>query len=190
GVPHIVRTVHGLTEPLTGWNRVKYAVYEMLDKILLRWCADRVVAVSNRMAGTLIANGYRASLVTTIHNGIDLRSVMPGRGREEIRREWGVNDAALVIGTAGRLSPVKGHDTLLRAARLILDCRPDARFLIAGDGPLEHDLKALASQLRIDAACAFLGARADITDVMSAMDVFVLPSLNEGLPMAVLEAMA
>jgi glycosyltransferase involved in cell wall biosynthesis/protein-tyrosine-phosphatase len=190
GVPHIIRTVHGLREPLIGWNRLKYAVYEMLDRILLRWFADRVIAVSNRMAGTLIANGYRASLVTTIHNGIDVRTVMPGRGRDDVRRELGVNDAALVIGTAGRLSPVKGHDTLLRAARVILDRRPDARFVIAGDGPLEHELKALAAQLRVDGACSFLGGRADIKDVMSAMDVFVLPSLNEGLPMAVLEAMA
>jgi len=62
--------------------------------------------------------------------------------------------------------------------------------VIAGDGPLDHDLKALASRLGLGDACVFLGARRDVTGVMAAMDVFTLPSLNEGLPMAVLEAMA
>jgi glycosyltransferase involved in cell wall biosynthesis/protein-tyrosine-phosphatase len=190
GVAHVVRTVHGLREPLTGWNRLKYAVYETLDTAMLRWFADRVIAVSDRMAGTLIATGHQASRVTTIHNGIDLSKAVPGRSRDDLRREWNVDDAAVVIGTAGRLSPVKGQDVFLRAARLILDRQPGARFVIAGDGPLEHDLKALASQLDLDRACRFLGARDDITDVMAAMDVFVLPSLSEGLPMAVLEAMA
>jgi len=190
GVPNLVRTVHGLREPLTGWNRIKYAAYEWLDTAMLRWFSDRVIAVSNHTAGALIANGHKASRVTTIHNGIDLRTMMPGRPVEDIRRELGVDDAAIIIGTAGRLSPVKSQETLLRAARVILDRQPGARFVIAGDGPLEHDLKVLASQLSIDRACTFLGARKDIIDVISAMDVFVLPSLSEGLPMAVLEAMA
>ena len=189
GVPHIIRTVHGLREPLSGWRRLKYAVYETLDTMMLRWFADRVIAVSNRMAGELMASGYAAPRVTTIHNGIDLRSVSPNKSAVEIKREWGLNDAAIVIGTAGRLAPVKGLDTFLRAARLILDRQPGARFVIAGDGPLDADLKALASQLRIDDACLFLGARADVSDVIAAMDIFVLPSLNEGVPMAVLEAM-
>jgi len=189
GVPHVVRTMHGLREPMTGWNRVKFGAYETLDKTMLRWCADRVIAVSNRMAGALISNGYKSSLVTTIQNGIDLAKAASSRNPEDMKRELGV-DGAIVIGTAGRLTPVKGQDTFLRAARLILDREPRAQFLIAGDGPLEHDLKSLAGQLGIDSACRFLGARNDIADVVSAMDVFVLPSLNEGMPMAALEAMA
>ena len=189
GVPHVVRTMHGLREPMTGWNRVKFGAYETLDKTMLRWCADRVIAVSNRMAGALISNGYKSSLVTTIQNGIDLAKAASSRNPEDMKRELGV-DGAIVIGTAGRLTPVKGQDTFLRAARLILDREPRTQFLIAGDGPLEHDLKALAAQLGIDAACRFLGARNDIADVVSAMGVFVLPSLNEGMPMAALEAMA
>jgi len=189
GVPHVVRTMHGLREPMTGWNRVKFGAYETLDKTMLRWCADRVIAVSNRMAGALISNGYKSSLVTTIQNGIDLAKAASSRNPQDMKRELGV-DGAIVIGTAGRLTPVKGQDTFLRAARLILDREPRAQFLIAGDGPLEHDLKSLAGQLGIDSACRFLGARNDIADVVSAMDVFVLPSLNEGMPMAALEAMA
>jgi L-malate glycosyltransferase len=190
GVPHVVRTMHGLREPMTGWNRIKFGAYEMLDKAMLRWCGDRVIAVSNRMAGALISNGHPSSLVTTIHNGIDLRRSTSRRSPDDVKRELGLEGASIVIGSAARLDPVKGHDTLLRAARLILDREPGARFAIAGDGPLDHDLKALAAQLGVDGACRFLGARDDINDVMSAIDLFVLPSLNEGMPMAVLEAMA
>ena len=189
GVPHVVRTMHGLREPMTVWNRFKFGLYESIDNFMLRAAADRVIAVSNRMSGALMANGLKAARIATIHNGIDLRTIVPVKAREEIRRELGLGDA-IVIGTAGRLDAVKGQDTLLHAAKLILEQEPRARFVIAGDGPLEHDLKALASRLGIDHACRFLGARSDVHAVIAAMDVFTLPSLSEGLPMAVLEAMS
>jgi L-malate glycosyltransferase len=190
GVPYAVRTMHGLREPLNGWDYLKFRAYEAVDTAVLRGCADRVVAVSNRMAAALIDNSYPPSLVTTIHNGIDPHTVMAIPTVEHAKQALGLAAGEFVIGTAGRLSAVKGHDTLLRAARLILEGAPGARFVIAGGGPLEDELMALASELGIAHACRFLGARNDVHDVMSAMDVFVLPSLNEGLPMAVLEAMA
>lgn len=190
GVRHVVRTMHGLREPLTGWNLVKFRGYETLEKAVLLVAADRVIAVSNRMATALTGDGYPAALVTAIHNGIDLGNVRPTRSRAEMRRELGIVDDAIVIGTAGRLSPVKGHDHFLRAARLMLDREPRARFVVAGGGPLEDDLVALASRLGIGGACHFLGPRADVLELIAAMDVFALPSLNEGMPMAVLEAMA
>ncbi|HJU44104.1 MAG TPA: glycosyltransferase [Vicinamibacterales bacterium] len=190
GVPHVVRTMHGLPEPMSGWSRLKYGMYETLDRAMLRCFADRVIAVSHRVAATLIAAAFRPSLVTTVHNGIDVQTVHATRSRDEMRRELGLTASTVVFGTAGRLTAVKGHDTFLHAARLILDREPGATFIIAGGGPLEDELMALASALGIAPACRFLGARHDIHDVMAAMDVFVLPSLNEGLPMAILEAMA
>jgi glycosyltransferase involved in cell wall biosynthesis/protein-tyrosine-phosphatase len=190
GVPHVVRTMHGLREPLTGWNRVKYAAYEWLDTATLRWCVDRVIVVSDRMAGALTASGYPASVVTTIRNGIDLEHARGDRSAGDMKHQLAVGDATIVIGTVGRLSPVKGQDVFLRAAKMILHHEPGARFVIAGDGPLERDLKTLATRLGIDSACRFLGARDDVPDVMAALDVFVLPSLDEGMPMALLEAMA
>jgi len=190
GVPHAIRTMHGLREPMHGWNDWKFRVYEALDKAVLHRCADRVIAVSRRMAAALSRGGYRPSLITTIHNGIDVQTIAAIRTSEQTRQELDVAASTLVVGTAGRLSAVKGHDTFLRAARLVLDREPGARFVIAGSGPLEDELMALASELGIAPACRFLGARNDVHDVMAAMDVFVLPSLNEGLPMAILEAMA
>lgn len=190
GVPHVIRTVHGLREPMTGWDHLKFRAYEALDKAVLLCLADRVIAVSKQMADTLQDRGYRPAMVTPIHNGIDLRKVIARRQRDDVRRELGIDASKILIGTVGRLSPVKGHDSFLRAARLILEQEPGARFLIAGGGPLEDELGALARQLQLDDACLLVGPRADVYELTSAMDMFVLPSLNEGMPMAILEAMA
>ena len=190
GVPHAVRTMHGLREPMTGWAHLKFGVYEALEKAALRWGADRIVPVSKHMAGILRDSGYPAARMTPIHNGIDVGSVRATRRREDVRRELGVDPDTYLIGTVGRLSPVKGHASLLRAARLVLHKQPRARFLIVGDGPLSAELKAMAVDLRIAGACCFAGHRTDVHDLLAAMDVFVLPSLSEGIPMALLEAMA
>ena len=190
GVPCVVRTVHGRSEPMTGWAWAKFRAYEALDGLTLRCLADRIIAVSRRMAEGLEESGYRPGTVVHIHNGVDLDKVRPARGRDDVRRELGIDPVTPLIGTVGRLSPVKGHGRFLQAARLILQKEPRARFLIVGDGPLRSELLGSARRLQIDRACAFLGARTDVYDLLAAMDVFVLPSLDEGIPMALLEAMA
>src|SRR5258706_477650 len=75
GVPYVVRTVHGLREPMTGWNRLKFGVYEILDRATLQCFADLVIAVSKRMADALRGSWYRRAMVTHIHNGVDLSKV-------------------------------------------------------------------------------------------------------------------
>jgi protein-tyrosine-phosphatase len=146
--------------------------------------------VSKQIAESLRESGYRPTMVSHLLNGVDLGRVAATRSRKDTRRALGVDDRALLIGTAGRLSPVKGHAGLLRAARIVLEQLPTARVAVAGDGPLAGELRASAVRLGIDRQCLWLGARSDVYDLMSAMDVFVLPSLHEGIPMAVLEAMA
>jgi glycosyltransferase involved in cell wall biosynthesis/protein-tyrosine-phosphatase len=190
GVPCLVRTVHGQSEALRGWDRGKLRMYEVLDGITLRSFADRIIAVSRRLAARLEESGYETGMVIPIHNGVDLRKVRPSRGRHAVRQELGIEPGHPLLGTVGRLSPVKGHADFLRAARLVLQAEPAARFLIVGDGPLRGELSDLAKQLQIAHACRFVGARSDVYDLVGAMDVFVLPSLDEGIPMALLEAMA
>ncbi len=190
GVPGLIRTVHGQSEPMKGWERAKFRAYEALDTLALRCFADRIIAVSRRMAASLEESGYRPGTVVPIHNGVDLRKIRPGRARDHVRGELGVAAGTPLIGTVGRLSPVKGHAHLLRAARLILQSEPASRFLIVGDGPLRGELAASARDLGIDHACLFVGARTDVYDLLAAVDTFVLPSLDEGVPMALLEAMA
>jgi glycosyltransferase involved in cell wall biosynthesis/protein-tyrosine-phosphatase len=194
GVPHVIRTVHGLSEPMRGWDRAKFQIYDALDRATLWCCADRILAVSRRMAEILKESGYRAHTVTHIHNGVDLRTVKAMRPSEDVRRALGIEDDEVVIGTAGRFAPVKGHAYLVRAARLVLHHEHRARFLFVGSGPLASELLESARQLGVDRRCLFVDPAADrragIYDLIAAMDLFVLPSLNEGIPMALLEAMA
>jgi glycosyltransferase involved in cell wall biosynthesis/protein-tyrosine-phosphatase len=194
GVAHVVRTVHGLSEAMRGWKRAKLVAYELLDKAILWCCADRIIAVSNRMAAILRRSGYRPRAVTCIHNGIDLLGLRVTRRSEDVRRALGIRPDAVVIGSAGRLAPVKGHEYLVRAAPGVLESEPRAQFLFVGSGPLRDELIGLSAALGVDRACMFIDPsvdhRAGVYDLVAAMDVFVLPSLSEGLPMALLEAMA
>jgi protein-tyrosine-phosphatase len=186
----MVRTIHGMREPLTGWNSVKFSVYERLERAALRRRADVLIAVSGHIADVLHQSGYAPEQVAQIHNGIDVRTVLASRPIDQVRRELGIGMERLVIGTVGRLMRVKGHAALIHAARSSLDERPGAVFLFVGDGPLRQELSTLAAQLGIEHACVFAGARTDVYDLIAAMDVFVLPSLSEGTPIALLEAMA
>jgi glycosyltransferase involved in cell wall biosynthesis/protein-tyrosine-phosphatase len=190
GVPGVIRTVHGRGEPLRGWPWVRYRLYEAFEKVTLRCFADRIVAVSRRLARSLEESGHKPGAVVAIHNGVELSRIRPTRDRKEVRRELGIDFATPLIGAVGRLSPVKGHAHFVRAARLIAEKEPAARFLIVGDGPLRSELESCARRLGIGDACLFVGARQDVYDLVAAMDVFVLPSVDEGIPMALLEAMA
>ena len=190
GVPLVVRTMHGLAEPLRGWKNLKSRLYETLDRLTLQFMANLIIAVSQRMAQTLWETGYCPTMVTCIQNGLDIGQVRATRAADDVRRDLGVGPRSCLIGTVGRLSTVKGHAHLLRAAQRIVDRDRGARFLVAGDGPLRGDLLAQAAELQIADACLFPGARRDVYDVMAAMDLFTLPSLNEGIPMSLLEAMA
>ena len=190
GVPCIVRTMHGLAEPWQGWEQFKARLYDTLDRITLQCFADLVIAVSQRMTETLWESGYQPRMVTCIRNGLDLQQVTTTRPPQEVRRDLGIEPRALLIGTVGRLSAIKGQVHLLRAARRVMTSQPWARFLFVGDGPLRNELLISAAELQLAACCVFPGARHDVYDVMSAMDIFALPSLNEGIPMSLLEAMA
>ena len=194
GVPHVIRTVHGCSEPLRGWEWVKFQVYQSLDLAALWSRADCVVAVSKRMVDALKESGYRPGTLTHVHNGIDLGKIHTTASIAHTRAAIGLEVRHAVIGTAGRLSPVKGHEFLVRAAARIVQQESRARFLFVGSGPLEPGLRLLARQLGVDHACVFvdpaIDRRASVYDLIAAMDVFVLPSLHEGIPMALLEALA
>jgi glycosyltransferase involved in cell wall biosynthesis len=194
GVPHVIRTVHGCTEPMRGWDWLKFQAYQALDLAALWSRADRVVAVSKRMVGALKESGYRPATLTHVHNGIDLGKVHTTGSAAQTREAIGLDVRHVIIGTAGRLSPVKGHEYLVRAAARIVQQERLARFLFVGSGPLEPALRILARQLAVDDACVFVNPaidrRANVYDLIAAMDVFVLPSLHEGIPIALLEALA
>jgi glycosyltransferase involved in cell wall biosynthesis len=101
-----------------------------------------------------------------------------------------VADDDVVIGTVANLRATKGYPDLLAAARRVIDRLPSVRFVAVGRGPLEHDLRARHAELGLGDRFVFLGYRDDAVRAMSAFDVFCLPSHHEGLPVALMEALA
>jgi glycosyltransferase involved in cell wall biosynthesis len=122
------------------------------------------------------------------------RFVPQPRRRHELLPAVMLGEELFVLGTVGRVRPIKDHATLLQAIALLLARRPEwrqrLRLALVGDGPLLVELKNLADGLGIADLVWFAGARNDVSDLLQAMDLFVLPSLNEGISNTLLEAMA
>lgn len=170
-VPVIVATQH--------YGGMSTTLRRRRHRLALRG-VQRFIAVSDDCADRLRASlGADASRVVVVHNGIALDRFEPSRtGRQSRTRD--------TVLTVGRLDEKKGHRFLLDAmARL-----PDLHLVLAGDGPERAALEARARDLGIDSRIAFVGWRDDVPALLSACDVFVLPSLAEGHPLSVLEAMA
>jgi len=131
--------------------------------------------------------------VTRIYNGIDLERFRPdaaGEHRRGLRRELGIADEAPVAAVVARLQVHKGHADLFRCLPGLWKKHPELQVLVAGQGPNEAPLRALAGELDGGDRIRFMGHRADVRPVLAAANLFVLPSHREGLPNAVLEAMA
>jgi glycosyltransferase involved in cell wall biosynthesis len=126
----------------------------------------------------------------TLYHGTDPGSVGAWGEANGVRAELGIPDGVPLVGTVANFKPHKGQEHLLRAAAIVRRRIPDARFVLVGVGPREGQMRREADQLGLDGAVIFAGFRDDAPRVMRAFDVFVLPSENEGLPIALLEAMA
>jgi glycosyltransferase involved in cell wall biosynthesis len=170
------------------WTHDTAAVrmYEFLDSLFLRRF-DAVVAVSETVADSLRLSGIRPAQVRVIDNGIDLSSFCQARATLAEQINGGPN---LVVGTVGRLVPQKGLEFFLRAAREVLPDFPYAAFVVIGAGPDREKLQRLAGDLGIGRNVVFTGQCADMPGAYASMDVFVLASVDEGMPMVILEALA
>lgn len=129
-----------------------------------------------------------------IYNGVDTRVFSPDlEARKRIRAELGIKDTGQLIGMTGLFVPLKGQNVLLKAFKRLSGAYPDARLLMAGsviDRSYFEGLQAAAGDMGIEGKVIFSGQRSDMKDVLSAMDIFVLPSSREGFSRALLEAMA
>jgi glycosyltransferase involved in cell wall biosynthesis len=126
-----------------------------------------------------------------IHSGVDIDAYMNGRtDGQEKRRELGIPEGTVVVGTVGWLLPVKNPGGLLEAMIPLLQSRPDLFLAFVGKGDLEPALKRRAVEAGVEGKVVFAGWRRDVPEIMRAFDVFVLPSLNEGMGRVVVEAMA
>jgi L-malate glycosyltransferase len=187
-VPVHVSTYHGAPEPFKGWRGLKQKAVQSMDREVGIRATDRIICVSEDLHAKL-ARGMPETKVVTIHNGIDPATVCSHLTVADARRRLGIPVDCPVIGTAGRLEPVKRLDIFLNAAKKIAGDLPSARFVIAGDGAEAAHLRELAVALGIADRVLFLGHCGDIYDVIRALDIFVLCSDHEGLPMALLETL-
>jgi len=168
---------------------LKMNFYNRLDKFLLRKFY-KVITVSDILKNIVIQNGVSKHKVVVINNGIDVTDFIVSDSNSSIRSSLGLCEDEKIIGAIGVLSEEKGHIYLLKAfANVILEF-PNAKLLIIGNGPLKNMLQATSCRLQLKDKVIFTGMRNDIPNLLNIMDIFVMPSLDEGMPMALLEAMA
>ena len=185
GAPVVVSTLHSIDRWAQGRSL----------GVLYGWTArfaDRLIAVSEdvrRFHATY--TGVPEEKFVTIENGVDIHRFAGFESAgQAVRKELEFDNAAVVFGIVGRLTPPKDHSTFLKAAALILQKAPQARFLIVGEGPLREDLQLQAQEFGLGNTLVFIGLRNDIPAVLAALDVLVFSSLWEGLPVSLLEGMA
>ena len=184
GIP-IIHTEHNTWDryrPATRWPNI--ATYRR---------NAAVIAVSQAVAESIRAGWPRARDLPPIHvirHGPDLAGARPAATRSSARRRLGLDSRAVVVGTVGNLTPKKDHSTLLDAHAALVRERPDAKLVVVGTGPEEEALRRRSRSLGLEDAVMLTGSRDDVLQILPAFDVFALSSRHEGLPIALLEAMA
>lgn len=176
-----------------GWTKEtwKVRVYEMLDRVALRYL-DHVVCVSQEQANRVCAAGVPEQKTTVIRNAV--RAARFDHGPSDAVRQSLLDlfptPPKLLVGSAGRLSPEKGFEVFIDAAKRILQRLPEAGFLIFGDGSLRDELQEKIDRLQLGDRVKLAGFRDDLDHVIPNLDLFVLSSYTEGLPNVVLESLA
>lgn len=159
-------------------------IYNHLDRMALKKF-NALAAVSDAVAHRLLAFGVPAEKIKTIANGIDVTAFERAQPLPLFKAE-----GSTVVGVVARLDLQKGFEYLLRAVRELCKTFPDLKIVIAGEGPDRNKIEEMIQQYGLQSSVVLAGQQSNMPAVYAAMDIFVLPSLNEGLPMTVLEAMA
>jgi len=185
GLPSVA-TCHGFIS-----NTWKYNLYSTLDRVALR-LGTQVLAVSEAIKQDLVDFGLRPSRVRVMVNAVGSaeNDDLTQATRDARRKSHGICSADFVVGYVGRLSAEKGLKYLLTACADLVTSGVPLRALVIGDGPQRNELEHLSRQLGLGNRVVFAGFQEDVVQWLPCMDVFVLPSLTEGTPMALLEAMA
>jgi sugar transferase (PEP-CTERM/EpsH1 system associated) len=192
GVRHSVHGEHGWDVHDLHGEKTKPALLRRLHSPLI----DRYITVSKDLERYLVRRvGIAPARITQIYNGVDTARFVPTGGeRAAILPEGFAESDSIIVGTVGRIQRVKDQATLLRAFASVVNIdvpgASRARLVIVGDGPLFAELRELAASLGIANRTWFPGALNNVAEVLRTFDVFVLPSLNEGISNTILEAMA
>ena len=190
GVPIIVHTPHGHIF-FGHFNPLVTRCFMIIERLTAA-IVDRMVALTEGERRDYLAFSVaNAHKMVTIHSGVNIDQFMKVKrnGREK-RRSLGLNTNGFVVGTIGWLLPIKGPMYLLKAMAEVWQYHPDIQLVYVGKGDLEKELKGEAYRTGVSDKVKFLGWRDDIPEIMQILDIFVLPSLNEGMGRVLVEAMA
>lgn len=191
GVPVRISHSHDTDGRDGGWFKRRYADLQVL---LIKACATRTLACGEAAGEYLYGKEWFRRRGGCVHNSIDVGRFLPrdGQALSALRREFAIpEDCGLVLGNITRFEPKKNPLFGLRVFAELLRLRPDAVFLMGGpDGGQLEDAKRLAEALGIGDRVRFIGPRRDIPDCLKLIDVYLFPSLFEGLPIGLLEAQA
>lgn len=183
----VIFTEHGRHYPdVVGWKR------RWANKLLLRRYADITTACCRFAADAVEGNeGFGKGSVQVLPNGIDLQQFSATAAPQLAAREKiGFDPRLTYVTTVARFHPVKDHATLVRAFQSVVNAFPTARLVLVGEGPERSPVESLVHELGLSETVQFTGVRRDIADILSASDLFVLPSLSEAASLTLLEAMA
>ncbi|GAK61444.1 glycosyltransferase, group 1 family protein [Candidatus Vecturithrix granuli] len=190
GVPVIVHTFHGHVFH-SYFSRSKTQAFLWIERMLARM-SDAIITLSPTQRAEIL--GYGIGCPENVHAiglGLPLDSFVACAAlRGQLRQELGIPQDTPLIGIVARLVPVKGHNYFLEAAKYVLATFPSARFIVVGDGELRAELEHNAEITGISKQVYFLGFRRDLPKIYADLDVVALSSLNEGLPVTLIEAMA
>lgn len=174
------------------WENPKVSSYEWLERLILGRTAG-IICVSRGQQGRLEALGVKCSRIWVVHNAVATREPpeqITSEFRNGILARLGIPQDSRLVVSAGRLSREKGHRFLIEAVARMGSRGKGAHYVFCGDGPCREDLLVQATALGIANKCHFPGFRYDIDEIFQTMDLFVLPSLTEGLPNVILESFA
>jgi glycosyltransferase involved in cell wall biosynthesis len=184
GVPVLISTEHG-KELWKGSLRL------FMDRILSKWTARHIAVSQDCMQIRTQREKVDPKKLVVIPNGVPIPEQADNAvGRKRIRAEFGLGDDVPVIGTVGRVVQAKGYEYLLAALQLLRRKYPTIIWLAVGDGDQRDALAAQANSMGLASAVVWTGRRDDVTDLLAAMDIWTMSSIREGLPVALLEAMA
>jgi GT2 family glycosyltransferase len=189
----VVHTFHG--HIFEGYfSKAKSMFFVWIERLLGRM-SDAIVAISPTQKKDL-AEKYRiapADKIKTIELGFDLEPFLKSAGlKGRFRKSRGIGNEAIVIGIIGRLVPIKNHDMFLKAAKRVIEQRPERyiKFVIVGDGELRQELESKCKNYGLTDHVEFCGWVRDVAMVYADLDILALTSINEGTPVSIIEAMA
>jgi glycosyltransferase involved in cell wall biosynthesis len=190
GVPIIVHTPHG--HVFFGHFGPLASRFFLMVERLMAFITDRMVALTEGESNDYIAFSIcDPDKIVTIHSGVEIDRYMTAEvDIEDKKKSLGLDPKGLVVGTVGWLLPIKGPMYLLKAMARVWQSHPETSLVFVGKGDLEKELREEALRMEASGRVSFLGWRDDIPEIMQILDIFVLPSLNEGMGRVLVEAMA